>query len=188
MPKDLTGLQSAYARVNAQPPKAYDFGGGDYPYDAESRQPSVTVVDIMPESEFRGMKYKNPFIQVDLHKPIRLQPVKKIYTNQMVKYIRMKNLPTLARTIFDALLPGGTIEINENYFNGWAENFVLRDELLKLGMKQISGDNPDTFPPEIVQFLKKHGVSDVRRMSMKQADALDEDGTFAGEMNFVFKK
>lgn len=145
----------------------YDFGGGEY----NDEELGTVVIDNMSEKDFRKYYSTIPYIKHDLNHYIKLQPVKHIFTNQMVKYI--KNLNNLAKTINDALLPGGKIDLNEGYFNGWPANLKLIsilvknygfklnkkefDYILKMNkyFKQNGGDNASHYSPEFRISLVK---------------------------------
>ena len=163
MKNDIRHLRTLYESAGTA--ASYDFGGAEGPFDDDT-----TVVDIVSAENFSAEGYPNPYIQADLNNPISLPPVTTINLTQTAKYVQ--NLPVLASNIQKALIPGGSVTIGDNYYNGIRSVYTLVDILTRNGFK-ISPDSQMCTPEELSEILSKVGVTDVKELTDEQADELD---------------
>ncbi len=177
MKTDTTKLALIYEAMDYSYPvddkfTGYDFGSGVD--DLEYSDNTIMNIDIEPTSSNAPN-----YIQADLSKPIKLPPKETIHTNQVAKYI--KNLEQFANNIYNALLPGGVVNIMENYYNGWPATLKLASILMqKYHMKDISEYEA------VGDELKAIGYDRNKLENMSAKDAANLDNMYDnGEFEFA---
>lgn len=144
---------------NSPSKKTYDFGGS---YPEKPGDPNWVVVDKISkenfiqdiEDEMEDDDEPNPYIQADLSKAIKLEPVGNVFSRQTVKYIPENKIKIFAENINNGLLPGGKVTLIEDYGNGYKANKLLFDYLINMGFKVIKSNLDEVDPKEEIIDLK----------------------------------
>lgn len=128
----------------------YDFGGAEYPFSDDH-----VVVDIHPESKFRGWDYNNTYIEHDLTEPIDLPPATEINVSRICRYITKDDRYELSKNIDNNLLSGGRVRLFDQLevLSQVLEYLLIRDYTIET-FELINIADPDS-PAEFKVILKK---------------------------------